>query len=260
MDDGWTEGFFDPCFTHLPSKKCFLSSQFGTRAFPFYSSLNYYSWNNYIISKTGCRAVSFPMWCCRIHQKLMKWLQLSVWMYSDEVMYGTPGKRASSLEAWCHLNISLQSPAVSTHQRMHRKIQFKCKATEEKIFVFAIYSTSGSAITALWPTRSERRLLNRSHWPLYCLRLAPWYIRFVANKNESPFCSCPSFQVLCPIFSLLLSFSSSPLWLNCAPQGNMSPFLWSIIPFQPIPLICHMALSSYDWKQLNCLRIVWWMI
>lgn len=82
---------------------------------------------------------------------------------------------------------------------------------------------------------------DRSQWPFYCLRLAAWYIRFGPNKDGSPFCSCPSFQSLRPIFPPAVAFPS-PLWLKRALKGNLCLFLRSVILFRMIPVyIFHMS-------------------
>lgn len=133
--------------------------------------------------------------------------------------------------------ICLQSPAVSTHCWLSQ-IQFKCKATEQKVFVFGVYSASAPAITQLGPEQlrpiSSCALFHRSPWPFYCLWLAGWCIWFVPNKDGLPFRSCH-------FFSAAYFSSCYLLWLNCAPPKEICTyssdmlfcFKWFQCNFQP---------------------------
>lgn len=99
--------------------------------------------------------------------------------------------------------ILLQSPAFSTHRRKPWQIQFKCKATQEE--VFAVYSTSASAIADLFGQVGWGR--PTPHWPFNRLWLAARFIQFVPNEDGSPFSALvPPFR-FSALFFLLLSFS-----------------------------------------------------
>ena len=72
------------------------------------------------------------------------------------------------------------------------------------------YCLSNHRPTRLRPF-SSLAPLHRSHWPFYCLWRAAWYIRFVPNKDGSPFLrssllsgSRPYFSSCCRFFLLLL--------------------------------------------------------
>lgn len=110
-------------------------------------------------------------------------------------------------------------------------IQFKCKATKEEVFVFAIYSTSASAITELWPDLSTRVYCSTDHsdHSTACHRLIDTLDLYLIRMDHS-FALVPPFRFFALFFSCCRLCSL--LWLNCAPKGNLNLFLWSVILFK----------------------------
>lgn len=133
--------------------------------------------------------------------------------HREEVMYDTPGTRASMVSfLFCIFHAPLKPS----------QIQFKCKATQDKkVFMFAIYSISPSAITKLRPMPQKPISTDQpdhsiaSDWLLDTLDL---YLIWM----DHPFALVPPFR----FFNL---FSSCCLlWLNRVPQRKSVSF----------PLIC----------------------
>ncbi len=120
-------------------------------------------------------------------------------------MYDTLSHRASSVGSKVSFSISPQSLAFSTRHRKHRKFNLNAKPQRKRYLclLFTVLPPQQSLSfgqNSLGLSPRLWALLRRSRWPFYCLWLAAWYITFVPNEDGSPFCSCPSFRVLCPIF------------------------------------------------------------
>lgn len=87
-------------------------------------------------------------------------------------------------------------------------IQFKCKATEGKVFVFAIYSTYASAITKLQPDTSTRVYCSTDHsdHSTACDRLIDTLDLYLISMDHS-FALVPPFRLFALFFFLLSFFS-----------------------------------------------------
>lgn len=189
---------------------------------------------------------------CRKPREQIKCFQLSVRTYqrAEELMYDTPSNKASSMEARCRLRFLSSVSCIFHGPLKPSHIQFKCKATEEKVFVFAIYSTPASAITES-PARPARVCCSTDHGDhaSACGRLIDTLDLYLIRMDHS-FALFPPLRFFKLFFFLLSSLLSSVIKL-CPQMENLNLFPWSVVLFKLTRDESSVKFHRLGWSVLN---------